>query len=803
MSNVKTAPPGEASPERLLPEPALMAAPLSSFIGREEELARLGELLRSGGARLITLTGPGGIGKTRLAIELGRRLQPAFPDGVQGVELASLRDGDLLAIAVAQQLGVPVTDARTALERIAAALGTCRSLIVIDNAEHVVEPVAELVALLLRRARQLTFLVTSRAPLALYGERVFPLQPLDSPRGTGNDFAAIAGSPAVRLFVDRATSVDPRFALTADNAATIAEICARLEGIPLALELAASRTAMLAPPALLARLQRRLPILSATIRDAGVERAQSMRETIAWSYDLLPAEEQRLFRRLSIFAGGFSPDAVEAVCLLDGSSGGSFTDPAAALIDQIGSLAARSFLQLDTGHRYPDPRYLMYETIREYGLEQLAGSGELGEIARRHAGFFAGWARACWEEAGDLARLQHWLNLLEANHDNLRAALDWLEANDPAGALAMAGHLHWFWNVRGHRAEGLKRIEPLLTRDETASDLDRARAYLVAGNLAHLQRDRETVRRWLDQSMTLWNRAGSDWGRGVCHLTLGMVAKDHGDYAAAEQDLLAALPLLEAAGDDAAGRTARANLAAVEFAQRDFAAMERWLQTLESGEDERVTRSGGWTIHLRGLADVAQGQGQQALERFHQCFHLFVVYGYPLGILESLAGAAAAMSLGNASAAATLFGVVDTMRRELDYAFQQPGKDVYLEAIARARDRLGAAYDARHREGQRLSSEEAGQLLHELVANPEQPVLVGTDPDASPAERFGLTAREVEVLELAALGRSDAEIADRLYISHRTVARHLFSVYRKLGVHTRTAAGALAFAHGLVERPLE
>jgi non-specific serine/threonine protein kinase len=799
-------PPPAGSPARTL-HPNIPPT-LTSFVGREAEIAELARLLSSEDVRVVTVTGAGGIGKTRLVQEIVPVVQSGYAHGSGYVQLASLQDRSLLPITIARELNIPITDDASAEDRLRHVLHDMHALVIVDNAEHLIDEVARVLSMLLRSCPDLTALVTSREPLGVYGEWVYPLQPLEA--GIGKSAQETSGETApaaVQLFADRASALDRHFALTSENMPIIAGICAHLDGIPLAIELAASRLNLLSPAALFERLQRRLPLLTGTFRDSTPERSQCMRETIAWSYDLLPAEEQRLFWRLAVFSGGFDIESAEAIAIDESAPGSS--SPASGKVSQffevfegVGSLVAKSLLRSDMSIAIDRTRYSMFETIREYGLEQLAASGEEAALRNRHAAYFAGWAERCWAEAGDLPSLRHWLGLLEENLDNVRAALDWLTKTDPAAALAMAGALHWFWNVRGHIAEGLKRLETLdALAAEPVSDEVRARALMVTGNLAHLQRDGERAATLLDEAMALWRRADHSWGIGTTHMTIGMMAKDRGEFERAEQEFRAALPLLEAAGDTAAARTVLGNLAAVAFGLDNFEAVDRWQEQIEPRKDELETRSGGWTMHLRGLVAVAKEELDQAAELFAECLQAFIAYGYPIGVLESVAGAAAtATESGNFEHAARLFGIVDAMCHELDYQFLHPGKAIYERALGRLRDELGPQrLDDLMGTGHQLPRENLAELVAPAAVLSPPSDAGQRDAASHAAERLGLTGREVEVLRYAALGLSDAEIAGRLFISHRTVSRHLLSAYRKLGVRTRSAAGARAAALGIIE----
>jgi predicted ATPase len=431
--------------------PTNLPAPLTSFVGRHGDLAEACRLLRREQVRLLTLTGPGGIGKTRLALQVAAELAEAFPDGVFFVALAPVSDPGLVVSTIAQTLAVREAAGRSLLQSLIWHIGGRRVLVVLDNFEQVLSA-APAVAGLLGACRQLKVLITSRAALRVSGEQEYPVPPLSLPDVRQADASEdLMSSEAVALFVERARAVDPRFAVTDENAAALADICRRLDGLPLAIELAAARSKLLSPQALVSRLERRFELLQGGPRDLPV-RQQTLRATIDWSYALLDAGEQSLFARLAVFAGGCTLEAAEAVCGLE--DGPDVLTGLAALID-------KNLLQSRDGID-GDRRVQMLETVREYALERLGERRETDEVARRHAAYYLRLAeQAELEVLGP--RQQAWYERLAADLDNLRGALTWPLAHREAevtGRLAAA--LMPFWISRGHVSDGLRWLEAAL-----------------------------------------------------------------------------------------------------------------------------------------------------------------------------------------------------------------------------------------------------------------------------------------------------------------------------------------------------
>jgi predicted ATPase/class 3 adenylate cyclase len=551
----------------------------TSFIGREQELVTVGALLVE--HRLVTLTGPGGTGKTRLALQLAADVLPEYSDGVWLVELAPLADPALVPAAIAQVLGVREAGARPLLERLGDYLRGKHLLLVLDNCEHLLPGVASTVAAAMAAAPGVTALATSRAPLRLAGEHEFPVPPLrlPDPPDPARPLhpAALARCEAVALFVQRAAAGAPDFTLTARNGAAVADVCRRLDGLPLALELAAARVKLLPPQALLARLDRRLPLLTGGPRDAPA-RQQTLRSAIAWSHALLPPEGQTLFRRLAVFADGCTPEAAEAVCAgpgrelesaRDGSERARRPAPASelAVLDGLAALVDASLLRQEA---QPDgsPRLLMLETFREYAAEQLEASGEEAALRGRHAAYYLALAESPTGRAAAWAGWQdhvRWLDQLAADHGNLRAALRWCRDQQATeDCLRLAAALGPFWHERGHWDEGRRWLRRALALPGAAAPTPaRAAALHRAGVLAMEQGVPDEARALLEESAALQRALGSREGRARVLHTLGGLAETQGDPAARAR-FTEALSLFRALGDERAVANTLAPLAAVD-----------------------------------------------------------------------------------------------------------------------------------------------------------------------------------------------------------------------------------------------
>ena len=570
--------------------------PATEFVGRVSELAELERLLRDQRTRVVTIVGPGGSGKTRLALELAHEIGASFRDGVAWVSLETVRDPELVPSTVARVLGVAESSEQEITTILGGLLRERRLMLVLDNFEQVLDG-ARLVAELVEGCPELCVLVTSRAPLRIRGEREFPLPPLPVAE-TGHRPAELMNSAAVRLFEERARDVNPGFRLSEENVSAIAAICRRLDGLPLALELVAARSKLLSPSAILERLERRMPVLTTGPRDLpGHQR--TLHDAIAWSHDLLDGQGRILFRRLAAFNGGFGLEAAEAI-----ASEGLEVD----FLDVFGSLVDHSLVQPARRAGRQD-RFEMLETIRSYAMERLTASEEAAAVHRWHAEHYASLARTAEPElvGPDQAR---WLMLLEEEHDNLRAALDWLGAEDPDAALALAVVLRRFWEMRGHLTEGRRRLSRLL-RSSRVDDRIRHKGLYAAGILADAQEDYAAAQSYFEESLDLHRDSGDEWGVANALNNMGVMALRHGDHETAHRLYGESTRLWRKLGNEAA--------VALSLNNRGNAArlMGRYREARDAlGESLEMQRSAGdlngCALTLGLLAEVARDEGHTA-----------------------------------------------------------------------------------------------------------------------------------------------------------------------------------------------
>ncbi|HEY6745791.1 MAG TPA: tetratricopeptide repeat protein, partial [Mycobacteriales bacterium] len=534
---------------------------LTGLVGREQEAARLRALVLDRGARLVTLTGPGGVGKTRLAIQVAKDLNAGF-DEVAFVEFAPVRDHDRVAARIAEALGVVESPGQSPADAMVRVLGPRKLLLLLDNFEHVLAAGPVLVDLMVG-CPDVTLLVTSRTLLRVSGEHVLAVPPLALPDpGRSLPASALVEYEAVRLLVERSAAVSPTFVLTDENAATVAQICQGLDGLPLAIELAAARMTVLSPQALLARLDRRLALLTDGAQDVP-ERLRTMRAGIAWSYDLLSGPQQSLFRRLAVFAGGFGLSAAEFI----------YPSERPPALDTVAALVDQSLLQRITTDGV-EPRFAMLETIGEFAMERLVDSGEETEASRSHAAYFRQLAESA-ESGLRGPDQQEWRDKLEADLDNLRAALAWgtsasAEDEDAAHGLRLAGALWYFWFQRGLPGEGRRWLARALARARTAG-ADRAQALLGAGTLAWRQGDFSDARVHLDESVALWRDTADRRGQAEALHVLGHVEFDQRDYAAAQALFEESLAAYQLAADTPGSLPLMADLGLVAYHRGDYA----------------------------------------------------------------------------------------------------------------------------------------------------------------------------------------------------------------------------------------
>lgn len=826
-------------------------SPLTQLIGRQHELAALKDLVCRNSVRLITLTGPGGVGKTCLAVHAAYEVATFFADGVAFVSVATISDSTLVISAIGQSLGLREGGERVLAEQITSHLGSRQLLLVLDNFEQVAEAAAQLTDLLCA-CPGLKILVTSRMTLHVSGEHEFAVPPLTLPDQNQLDDPKILGDvDAVSLFIARARAVRTDFQLTASNAKYVAEICRRVDGLPLALELAASLVKVLPLHGLLSRLDQRLHVLVGGPHDLP-SRQQSLRNVLAWSYNLLNPNEQRLFRRLAVFSEGCTWEAIETVCFSDSSTIGTTSPsstPSSPHFNTLYSLTDKSLVQQIASDE-AEPRYTVLETIREYALEQLVKCDEAELIHQTHAKYYLAFAED-GERGLKSAEQENWLTWLELEHANLRAARRWAQASNNIDlVLRLCGALWHFWSMHGYLSEGRRWIrEALAARSECEEPMAKsslAKTLCGGGWLAYFQSDfgqaasllgesltlhrqladqqgmamvlngmaavarlsgdRDTARTLYTESLAISKLLDDRWGIAQAKQYLGITLWFEGDSHAAEpmaEDGLAIFRELGCRWDIA---NALFNCACIKWSLEDYgpsqALGEESLTLMRRLGDRRgVARA---LFHLGDIA-LLRGDFVRAAPFYRDCLTIFNELGNRWFVAQSLMYTAWLSIEGYKNRAARLLGAMQALRKSIRSPvpeFDRPAYERRLEMIQEQLD--GEIFRAEWAIGQNMPLAEAVQYAYEtldlILEPPEGSTDAKTHRATSPshAHQIQLSPREQQVLRLVATGLTDAQVAEQLIISPRTVNTHLNSIYNKLGVSSRMAAVHYACGHDII-----
>ncbi|MFE7417048.1 protein kinase [Rhodococcus sp. NPDC057529] len=755
---------------------------LTSFVGRRHELTEAKNLLA--GSRLVTLTGIGGVGKTRLAMRVAAAVQRDYDDGARLIELGELRDGSSLVDAVAAAVGVRDHSTRPLREVLIEFLASRELLLVLDNCEQMVDAVAELVGLLLRACPRVRILATSREPLVIGGEAVLRVPPLGVPDPERTP--SVRGLPkydAVTLFADRAAAAVPGFMLTEENAAAVAGICHRLDGLPLPIELAAARLRAMSPEQILQRLTDRYALLSRGSRGAPT-RQQTLRLSVDWSFELCTAGEQLVWGRLAVFAGSFELDAAEQVC-----GDGLGPDD---LLDTLTSLADKSILIRE--EHGPVVRFRMLETLREYGYEKLEQTGETATLRRRHRDWYEALAvdaDAEWISARQL----DWIARLKREQPNLREALEFSVDDDPAAGLRTATALFLFWSSQGTYNEGRRWLEQLLARQSGPPTLEWAKAIYCASVMANVQGDLETGAALVAEGRTLAAQTTDPMMRAFVSFADGMLALLGGDPVRARAHLEPALAEFSERGERTLEVAALYPLGtAYGMSGLTDEAVERHERVLAITEQygEKMYRSHSlWAL---GIAVWQRGDADRAVRLLDEALELTKQVRSPRVVAACLAALAwIGLEQHDALRAAVLLGAADELARAIgSSAVIHSNLIVHHEECAEnARKEVGdKAFAEAKRKGEQLGFDAA--IAYALR---EQPPGTSTPDTDAPAR---LTKRERQVAGLIAEGLTNQAIADRLVISPRTAQGHVEHILAKLGFTSRTqvAAWVVERTHG-------
>lgn len=759
-------------------------APATSLIGRDRDVAGVVAMLRDGPASLVTITGPGGVGKSRLALRVAKELANSYRDGVWFVPLAPVHDPGLVLPTIAQALGLRETGPGQAAEQLAERLADADVLIILDNFEQVVDAAFEL-SHLVAACPDVRLLVTSRIVLRISTESVYQLDPLDVAEPETRVMAADAiESDAVRLFVERASASNRSFALDDDNAAVVVDICRQLDGLPLAIELAAARTKMLSAKALQARLSRRLTVLTGGPVDQPV-RQRTMQAAVGWSVELLQPYEQIVLRRLGVFEGAIPLDAADSVV-------GEGSD--ADILDTMSSLVDQSLLVAVPAGQ-DEPYFRMLQTIREYAAQLLEDTGEAETVARRHADYFLAIAEEAAPHLTGSDQVR-WLAEFEAMRNDLRAAFDWYQGHGkPVHALRLAVASWRFGYTRGYITEARERLQRALALNPEPAPL-RVMGLNAEGLLACMQGDADLAADRHQEALELSEALGDRAGMAVAHNGLGDAAAYDGRRDEARDHFGTALVMFRALDQRRGIAGALTNLGNLYWDERELttsvALHEEALEQYRAIDDLRGI---GWSNMNLGSLAVDMGDLPLGVRHLRDAMSIYRKLQDRSGVFITLEGLAELVEIRHFDELAVmLYAAAKVIRDELGAPVPLSDRKRYDGVLDGLRHKLGDTFATAWAEGELMSLDDAiGQAIDAGLGE-RGPSAVSR----SPGRAGGLTRREIEVLDLVARGKTNNEIADRLSISVRTVSTHVSNILGKLDLPNRSAMAAFAHREGLV-----
>ena len=756
------------------------------LFGRDEALADVERLLTRDRVRLLTMSGAGGAGKTRLAGAAAVRVAAEFPDGVSFVDLSSVEEATLVPASIAQAIGVQESGSAQLETILSEVLEGRAILLVLDNFEQVLGAV-QFVADLLARCPRLVMLVTSREPLHLRAEHVLPVRPLPVPGVDVSDPSAVARNPAVALFVDRGRACRPGFDLTRDNVRAVAEICTQLDGLPLAIELAAAQLSVLSPNVILERLYARAPFVLSGVSDLPA-RHRTLRAAVASSYDLLNADAQAVFRWCGVFAGGFTSSAAADI-FVDGNQ-------VLDLLPMLAVLADKNLLQVAD-----DPsgelRFRWLETIRSFAVDHLTLNGELTIARRRHAEYYVALAEAA-ESALVGPEMSNTLDTLEREYDNFRAVFHWAlegDADDLGLGLRLAGAMYRFWNLRGHLGEARQWLDRALPSSSDQPPVVRAKALNASGVLAGMQADDERAEACFAESLVLWRAIGDTTRVAAAVGNLGLVAQNRHDLEQALACFRESQELYELSCDQrgvAVSLGSRARLERQQGHHREAVPLfERSVALFRELGDARSLAN---SLANLGHSALAVGNAQRSTAYFTESLELRQALGNTLGIAECLEGfGALASAAGRPRRAARLYGAAEALREITGAPRLDADQAEHERLVGGLRNRLGErSFAAEWAAGRATGPEEAARFA--LRQNNLE-----SSAETAPARPL-LTRREQDVTALVARGLTNRQVAEQLLVTPRTIETHLEHIFAKLGVQTRTELVAWAVRQDVVVR---